>query len=86
MYDVILVSEADTVKDQIGFRSIEAKGTKILLNGKPVFLRGISIHEEAPFRSGRANSLEDARTLLGWAKELGCNFVHWHIILIMRIC
>jgi len=33
------------------------------------------MHEEAPFRSGRAFSEEDDRTLLGWAKELGCNFV-----------
>jgi beta-glucuronidase len=75
LYDVILTSETDTVRDRIGFRSIETKGTQILLNDKKVFLRGISIHEEAPFRSGRANSQEDARILLGWAKELGCNFV-----------
>jgi beta-glucuronidase len=46
-----------------------------LLNGKSIFLKGISIHEENPIRGGRANSLEDARLLLGWAKELGCNFV-----------
>jgi beta-glucuronidase len=46
-----------------------------LLNGKPIFLRGIDIHEEAPTRPGRAWSEDDARTLLGWAKELGCNFV-----------
>jgi beta-glucuronidase len=49
--------------------------TEIYLNGKPLFLRGISIHEEAPTRSGRAWSNDDARTLLGWTKELGCNFV-----------
>ena len=41
----------------------------------PVFLRGISLHEENPLRGGRAYSVEDARLLLGWAKELGCNFV-----------
>jgi beta-glucuronidase len=46
-----------------------------VLNDKPVFLRGISLHEENPLRGGRAYSEEDARTLLGWAKELGCNFV-----------
>jgi beta-glucuronidase len=63
------------VKDKIGFRSIETKGSKIFLNGKEIFLRGISIHEEAPIRSGRAYSVEDAQMLLGWAKELGCNFV-----------
>jgi beta-glucuronidase len=41
----------------------------------PIFLRGISMHEEAPVRGGRAFSPEDAQTLLGWAQELGCNFV-----------
>ena len=75
LYDVIIEAESDQVRDQIGFRSIETKGTEILLNGRPVFLRGVCIHEEAPFRGGRANSREDAQTLLGWAKELGANFV-----------
>ncbi len=75
LYNVTIASSADTVKDKIGFRTIEAKGTKILLNGKQTFLRGISIHEEAPFRNGRAYSKEDADTLLSWAKQLGCNFV-----------
>ena len=75
LYDVMVEAETDQVRDQIGFRSIETRGTEILLNGKPVFLRGVCIHEEAPFRGGRAYSREDARTLLGWAKELGSNFV-----------
>jgi beta-glucuronidase len=46
-----------------------------LLNGEPIFLRGVSLHEEALLRPGRAFTPEDARTLLGWAKELGCNYV-----------
>jgi beta-glucuronidase len=45
------------------------------LNGEPVFLKGISIHEEAPYRGGRCTGIEDSEILLGWAKELGCNFV-----------
>jgi beta-glucuronidase len=77
LYDVIISSGDDTVHDQIGFRTIEVKGAKILLNGEPIFLRGISMHEEAPFREGRAFSLEDAQTLLGWVKDLGCNFVRF---------
>jgi beta-glucuronidase len=63
------------MEDEIGFRTIETRGSTILLNGKPIFLRGVSMHEEAPFRGGRAFSPEDAQALLGWAKELGCNFV-----------
>jgi len=75
LYRVSISSESDTISDEIGFRTIETKGTKILLNGKEIFCRGISIHEEAAYRNGRAYSSDDASILLGWAKELGCNFV-----------
>jgi len=75
LYRVELSGARDRVQDQIGFRTVETSGTKILLNGKPIFLRGISMHEEAPFRGGRAFSAEDDAVLLGWARELGCNFV-----------
>jgi beta-glucuronidase len=75
LYQVSISAEGDQLTDQIGFRTVETRGTQILLNGKPIFLRGISIHEEAPFRGGRAFSEEDDRTLLVWAKDLGCNFV-----------
>jgi beta-glucuronidase len=75
LYRVTIDSETDSVSEQIGFRAIEVKGEDILLNGKPIFLRGVSIHEESPLHPGRAWSAEDARLLLAWAKELGCNFV-----------
>ncbi len=75
LYQVHLQAGQDILDDSMGFRTIEVRGTDILLNGKPVFLRGISIHAEAPIRGGRANNDQDAATLLGWAKELGCNYV-----------
>ncbi len=75
LYKVHLQTGEDSLDDEMGFRTIEVHGTDILLNGKPVFLRGISIHAEAPLRGGRANTDQDAATLLGWAKELGCNYV-----------
>jgi beta-glucuronidase len=75
LYAVQFASGEDVVHEQIGFRTIEVRGTRILLNGKPVFLHGICIHAEAPWRTGRAWSTEDAETLLGWAQELGANFV-----------
>ncbi len=74
-YQVSFSSREDQLTDQIGFRSISTREDDILLNGEPVFLKGISIHEESPVRGGRGNSMEDARQLLSWAKELGCNFV-----------
>ena len=75
LYQVLLEYGGETLSDKIGFRTIETRGKQILLNGNPVFLKGISIHEEKPNGGGRANSAEDARTLLTWAKELGCNYV-----------
>ncbi|WP_417016328.1 glycoside hydrolase family 2 protein [Alistipes sp.] len=76
LYDVRIVAETDTVHDRIGFRTIETRGTKILLNGREIFCRGVAIHEEMPYAtSGRAFSEEQDRILLGWAKEMGCNFV-----------
>ena len=75
LYAVNITVEDETVTDEIGFRTIETKGTQILLNGKPIFCRGICIHEEAAFRNGRAYSKEEDITLLQWAKDMGCNFV-----------
>jgi beta-glucuronidase len=75
LYRVKLSVREDSLEDQIGFRSIQTQGSKVLLNGHALFLRGISMHEEAPFRGGRTFSEEDDRVLLEWARELGCNFV-----------
>lgn len=76
LYDVTITSETDSVTDRIGFRTVETRGTEILLNGEPIFCKGVSIHEEMPYSgSGRAYSEDHARILLGWAKEMGCNFV-----------
>jgi beta-glucuronidase len=75
LYKVQVRAGQDSIEDLIGFRTVETRGTEILLNGKPIFLRGVCIHAEAPYRTGRANTDKDAETLLGWAKELGANFV-----------
>lgn len=75
LYRVEIATPAETVTDRIGFRTVTTRGTQILLNGRPIFLRGISVHEEAPFQARRAFSPEDARALLGWVKELNGNFV-----------
>jgi beta-glucuronidase len=75
LYDVTISTDANEVKDRIGFRSIETRGNDILLNGKSIFLRGICIHEENGTRGDRAYSREDATMLLNRAKELNCNFV-----------
>jgi beta-glucuronidase len=83
LYSIEWQAGADTLRDEVGFRTIEVQGDQILLNGKPIFLRGVSLHAEAPrpatattpATTGRAWSDDDAKLLLGWAKEMDCNFV-----------
>ena len=75
LYDIILTYDGESVKDEIGFRTISTKGQSILLNGKEVFLAGVNIHEEAAGITKRCTTREEDSTLLAMAKELGCNFV-----------
>jgi beta-glucuronidase len=75
LYDVEVRSGDDCVRDRVGFRSLTTRGSEILLNGEPVFLRGISLHEQAPKRDGRVRDEQEAKLLFDWVEELGCNFV-----------
>ena len=75
LYRVVVEAETDRVVDRVGFRTVAVDGFDVLLNGEPVFLRGISVHEEAPGRGGRGLTPAEDRQLLEWAKELGCNYV-----------
>ncbi len=75
LYKAEFTAGDDHLTDEVGFRTIEVQGDEILLNGKSIFLRGVNAHAEAPYRTGRAWSEQDAATLLGWAKELHCNFI-----------
>lgn len=76
LYDVLLTSETDSIRDRIGFRVIETRGNEIFLNGKKVFLRGVSVHEEKPLDAGgRAYSREHARQTISWVKEMNGNFM-----------
>ncbi len=75
LYKVLLEREGETIEDEIGFRIIETRGKQLLLNGKPIFLRGVCSHEETAYTSRRCNSAADADTLLSWARSLGCNFI-----------
>ncbi len=74
-YDIKISTVDDQLNDRVGFRKIEVTQTDILLNGQPVFLRGICLHEELATEMRRAATKEDALKLLGWAQELNTNFV-----------
>jgi beta-glucuronidase len=75
LYSVRLTAADDSLSDDIGFRDIRVEGTRILLNGKAIFVQGANMHAEAPNRGGRAYSQQDADTIFGYLKDLHANFV-----------
>ncbi len=77
LYDVIVTTGADRWRDRVGFRTVAVDGARILVNGEPVFLRGINLHEEEiGAEPTRRITPERARALLSVAKDgLHCNFV-----------
>ncbi len=74
LYTVCLRCASDAVEDRVGFREIRVRGMDILLNGKPLFLKGISCHEES-VTHGKALTDEQRMKNIRLAKELGCNFM-----------
>jgi beta-glucuronidase len=79
LYDVRFSATgvSDAVRDRVGFRTIAVEGSQILLNGKPIFLRGISLHEEEFGPNPARNMTEQAsRALLHEIKSgLNANYV-----------
>lgn len=74
LYDVTLTFWQDRVIDRVGFREIRREGRDIVLNGAPIFLRGISVHEDDE-TLGKCTDLADLRRRFAHAKELGCNYM-----------
>ncbi len=59
---------------RVGFRSVTVEGRQLLLNGAPVVLRGVNLHEHDPGR-GRAVSPADLRGDLELVKGANLNAV-----------
>jgi beta-glucuronidase len=76
LYDVEIAAGDDTWRDRVGFRTIATDGPRNLLNGRPLFLKGISIHEDELGKDpARKMTPEAARELLGLVKNgLNGNF------------
>jgi beta-glucuronidase len=77
LYVLRILAGSDRFADRVGFRTIAVEGAKILLNGEPIFLRGISVHEEELGPDPTRNiTPQAARELLALVKDgLNGNFV-----------
>lgn len=73
LYAIEIEHGEDRIADRVGLREVRAGNGEVLVNGDPVWLRGISLHEEAEGK-GRVLDDEDVETRFQWLNELGCNF------------
>ncbi|MBL8588802.1 MAG: hypothetical protein JNK46_09760 [Methylobacteriaceae bacterium] len=74
LYDVVVRHADDAVRERIGFRTVATQGTDLLLNGRPVWLKGVCVHED-DLALGKVSTEADVRRRFRHARELGCNFL-----------
>jgi len=79
LYDLRVAIEGDDhvpndeLTERVGFRTVSVEGSDVLVNGEPVTLWGISLHEEADGRGRSLRSVDRAKRF-DWLADLGCNF------------
>jgi hypothetical protein len=76
---VSLGDDVDVVEERFGFRSVDARDGKILLNGEPIFMRGALDQDYYPDGIYTPPSLEFLEDQAKKAKELGLNTLRCHI-------
>ena len=74
LYDVIIYSKGEYIKDRVGFREVRVDGKVLLFNGAPIKLYGVNRHDFHP-EKGYAVSRADMRRDLELMKKLNINAV-----------
>ena len=64
----------DVLRDRVGFREFRTEGKRLLLNGRPVAMRGMNRHEEHPAH-GFAMPPDLIKRDLDILRHMGCNTV-----------
>ncbi|MEL6887304.1 MAG: glycoside hydrolase family 2 TIM barrel-domain containing protein [Pseudomonadota bacterium] len=72
LYNVDVTFGDDRVTDRIGFRTITRQGHTIQLNGQPLRLRGIGVHEDDR-DMGKCSNADDIRRRFAHLRDLGAN-------------
>lgn len=72
--------------ETFGFRDIQADGTRLLLNGKPIYLRGYGDDSVEPLTGAPPYSKEVYLRRMRIAKNLGFNAVRYHSTIPVQEC
>ncbi|WP_434317768.1 glycoside hydrolase family 2 TIM barrel-domain containing protein [Leifsonia sp. P73] len=74
LYDATVAAQGETVSLRLGFRSVEIRGDRFLVNGRRVVFHGMNRHETHPER-GRVFDEEHARADLIRMKQFNVNAI-----------
>ena len=77
-YDLTLATPQGTCRQKFGIRRLVADGEKFRLNGKPIYLRGVTEHCYFAKTLHLPRDLDYYRMITAKRKELGFNFVRFH--------
>lgn len=79
---VARLRQSDKLVDEwtgnLGIREFRVDGARLLLNDRPIFLKGVAMYEETQSR-GAALLSEDHRTLLRLCRDAGANFIRLQV-------
>ena len=78
LYTLRLFRDGRRYQQRFGLRRLAAKGDRLFLNGRPVFLRGVTEHCYFPNTVHLPRDVEYYRMVTRRRKELGFNFVRFH--------
>jgi beta-glucuronidase len=74
LYGFELECGDDRVRDRVGFRQIGVEGGTIVLNGEPLYLKGICVHEDH-LTMGKTTDEATIHSTIAHVKELNANYV-----------
>ena len=77
-YELTVETAQGAYRQMFGIRRLVADGERLLLNGRPVYMRGVTEHCYFPKTVHLPRDLEYYRMVARKRKELGFNFVRFH--------
>ena len=77
-YELALKTSGGEYRQKFGIRRLVADGERLLLNGRPVYLRGVTEHCYFPQTVHLPRDVGYYRMITAKRKELGFNFVRFH--------
>ncbi len=78
LYTLLLADDNASLERTLGVRKLTAKDSKIYLNGKPYFMRGVCEHCYYPETLHQTHDITYFRFIIQKFKELGFNYIRFH--------